>query len=196
MTTNVLKTAIAMTGIVATPAAMAQAIDISYSGDFPFPGESYVITMAASYGGGDYAMAGIATSLLINEVQGGFSDISLLAPMDGPGTSEGVLGAGSIDGIIAGQLNFPIAGIYADPSNPILFWTATWTYTPDGTGNPVVLDIETQTTRFDVYVDRTSALSESRLDELDEGRLVIVIPAPAGGVALLSGLAMASRRRR
>ena len=193
MTRSIL-TGLMMTVLPST--TLAQSIDISYSGDFPFPGETYAITMTADYGGSDYAIAGIATSLLINEIQGGFSDISLVAPMDGPGTSEGVLGAGSIDDIIAGQLNFPLAGIFADPTNPILFWTANWTYLPDGTGNQVVLDIETQTTRFDVYVDRDSSLSESRLDELDEDRLRVIVPAPAAGVALLGGLAMACRRRR
>jgi hypothetical protein len=60
----------------------------------------------------------------------------------------------------------------------------------------VLLDIETRTSRFDVYVERDSARSESRLDGLIEGRGRIVIPAPAGTLVLGIGALALGRRRR
>lgn len=188
--------AAAILSIAALPAvAAAQAIHFDLA-SLPAPGETETITMSASYNPLDYAVAAVGTSVVINEIQGELSNARLIAPMDGPGTSEGVIGVASVDGIIAGQLNFPPAGIYADPTNPIAFWAVDWTFMPDGTGNPVLIDIESQTDRFDVYTDRLLARSEFRIDELEEGSLRIVIPAPAGALALLGGLALTARRRR
>lgn len=185
-----------LSGIAAAPtAAMAQAITFEAEGGGVIAvGETITISMFASYGGTDYALAGIATSIQVNETQGDFSNLRLVAPMDGPGTSAGVLMSGDIDGIVAGQLNFPTAGIYADSTNPIAFWEAD--FTVGAVVGGVALDIETVTTRYDVYVERTASRSESRLTELEEGSLVIIVPAPATGLALLGGLALASRRRR
>lgn len=174
-------------------AALAQAIHFDIP-RIPFAGETETITMSASFNPLDYAIAGVGTSVVINEIQGGLSNARLVAPMAGPGTSEGIIGVASVDGILAGQLNFPPAGIYADPTNPIAFWQVDWTYAPTGGG--VLLDIESQTDRFDVYTDRLLARSEFRIDELEEGSLRIVIPAPAGAFALLGGLALVGRRRR
>lgn len=197
MKTGTAVTITVLAGLATTPwLAMGQAITITApGGGVAAPGETVTVTMSASYGGGDYAIAGLATSLIINQIEGGFSDVRLVAPMDGPGTSAGVLSAGSVDGIISGQLNFPLAGIYADPTNPIAFWEADFTVS-DFPSDVVVLDIETRTTRFDVYVDRGSTLSESRMDVLTEGSLRIILPAPGSTLALLGGLALTSRRRR
>jgi hypothetical protein len=184
-----------LAGLAATPAVLAQAITLDAPGGGVIAvGETVTVTMSASYGGTDYAIAGIATGIRINESQGEFTNLRLVAPMAGPGTTPGVLGAGGIDGIIAGQLNFPTAQIYADPTNPIAFWQAD--FTVGALVGGVALDIETVTTRYDVYVAREQSRSESRLADLEEGRLVIVVPAPAGAFALLGGLAMAGRRRR
>jgi hypothetical protein len=115
--------------------------------------------------------------------------------MAGPGTTPGVLGIDRIDGILAGQLNFPEPTLYADPTNPIAFWEADFTIDSSLSG-PVILDIETATTRYDVYIGSWTSRSESRLADLVEGELRIVIPAPAPGLALLGGLALTARRRR
>ncbi|MEQ8845976.1 MAG: hypothetical protein RIB58_14100 [Phycisphaerales bacterium] len=181
--------------LLAAP-AMGQAINIrDDAGGLAIPGQVITISMEASYGGSDYAVAGIATSLIINEAQGEFSNLRLVAPMDGPGTAAGVIGAGSIDGILAGQLNFPTAGIFADPANPIGFWEADFRVN-DTLSGLTVLDVQTQTSRYDVYINRDSATSQSRLADLEEGSLIIAVPAPASGLALVAGLAMAGRRRR
>ncbi len=176
-------------------AAHSQSIQIDVADATLFPGESTTITLSASYGAGDYAIAGIATEVVDLLGRGGFSDLQLIAPMAGPGTSAGMVVPSGVQGIIAGQLNFPPAMIYADPTNPIAFWSMTFTL-GDITSREI-LDLETRTTRFDVYTDRMSGRSESRLDDLVEGRgSIILLPAPGGAAVLgLGALAMGRRRR-
>lgn len=190
-----MKTAaiLAVAGVAA--AAAAQSINIDVANPTLNPGESTMVTLSAGYGGTDYAVAGVGTNFISSVGSTGWSDIALIAPMNGPGTSGGAGSATGVDGIIAGQLNFPPAGIYADSSNPIAFWSAT--YTASATGDEGVVDLSTQTSRFDVYVDRMSSLSESRLADIREGAATItVVPAPASLALLgLGGLAAARRRR-
>ncbi|MEQ8845975.1 MAG: hypothetical protein RIB58_14095 [Phycisphaerales bacterium] len=180
--------------VLAAP-ALGQALEFVWDGTIPLPGETITIGLRASFSPDDYAMAGIATRILSGEGTDGLSGLRLVAPMDGPGTSAGMFSGGNIDGIIAGQLNFPTAGIFADPSNPIAFWEVDYT-APVVVTRPVLVDFQTETSRFDVYVDRDRATSESRLGDLEEASLLIAIPAPAGATVLLGGLAMASTRRR
>jgi len=163
------------------------------------PGASTTVRLLAGYGGDDYSMAGIATSLLADaggrDVSGAWSDWALVAPMDGPGTTAGVAEGNGFAGIIAGQLNFPIGGIFSEPDpNPTPFWAATFTAPLDDDGFTV--DLSTLTTRFEVYVDRFSSRSESRMDGLTEGAATIfVVPAPASALVLALGLAGVRRRR-
>jgi hypothetical protein len=178
----------AVAGVAA--AAAAQSITMDIADATLAIGESTTVTLTASYGGSDYAIAGVGTSV----VGGGdnWSDLALIAPMAGPGTSAGVTSGNGVNGIIAGQLNFPPAMIYANPTNPIAFWSATYTASAEG-----VFDLSTDTSRFDVYVRRESSLSESRLADLREGAgTITVVPAPASLALLgLGGLAAARRRR-
>lgn len=176
-------------------AAHAQRINIDVSNATLLPGDSTTITLSASYGAGDYAIAGIATDLVDLTEREGFSDLMLISPMDGPGTSAGTLVVAGVEGIIAGQLNFPPAGIYADDSNPIAFWQTTFTL-GDITSR-TILELETRTTRFDVYPEMGSARSESRLDGLVEGRgTIALIPAPGATAVLGLGVLAIGRRRR
>ena len=185
---------VAVAGIAT--AASAQSINIEVADGDLGPGESTLVTLSAGYGAGDYAIAGIATDFISSVGSDGWSDVQLLAPMDGPGTSAGAPSGTGVDGIIAGQLNFPPAGIYADSTNPIAFWTATYT-APAVVDDPFTVDLSTDTSRFDVYVARDSSRSESRLGDLTEGAGAInVVPAPASLALLgLGGLAAARRRR-
>lgn len=190
------RSAIAVLAVVGFAAgAQAQAIHIDVANPTLQPGESTTITLSASYGAGDYAIAGIATDLVDLTEREGFSELMLIAPMDGPGTSAGTLVVEGVEGILAGQLNFPPAGIYADPTNPIAFWQTTFTL-GDITSR-TILELETRTTRFDVYPERGSARSESRLDGLVEGRATVaLLPAPGATAVLGLGVLAMGRRRR
>lgn len=161
------------------------------------PGESTTIRLEAYFGGTDYAMAGVATWLTSTAGAQGLSDPRVLPPMNGPGTSAGFIGETGVRGIIAGQLNFPATGgIFADPTNPMPFWEATYT-APLDPGAPFDVTLETRTSRFDVYIQRDSSLSHSRLDDFADGLATIrVVPAPGAGVVLVGVLAGAARRRR
>lgn len=162
------------------------------------PGEAATVRMLAGFDSTvDFAMAGLLTDLLADaggiDVDLAWSDVVLVPPMNGPGTSTGVPVDGGFVGILAGQFNFPLSTGYADPMNPIAFWEATFTAPLDAVAFEV--DLSTRTMRFDVYVDRMSSISESRLDGLTEGTgRITVVPAPAGGLVLF-GL-LATRRYR
>ena len=173
-------------------AALAQpAIIIEVDDPVLLRGESTTVTMSASYGGIDYAVAGIETRML--NVGGTWSDLVLLSPMDGAGTFPGVVSGTGVDGIAAGQINFH--STYADPTNPIAFWQATYTAPADAAA-PFVVDLSTMTSRYDVYLERSSSQSVSRLGELIEGSATItIIPAPASVLTLGGGM-LAPRRRR
>ena len=192
-----MKNAFALVAVAGlTAAAAAQSINIDVANPTLNPGESTNVTLRASYPDGMYAVAGVATNLISSVGSAGWSDLALIAPMNGPGTSAGAASGTGVDGIIAGQLNFPPAGIFADPSNPIAFWSGTYT-APAVVDEAFTVDLSTRTTRFDVYIARDSSLSESRLSTLREGAGAInVVPAPASLALLgLGGLAAARRRR-
>lgn len=159
-------------------------------------GESTTVRLWAGFGEFEYGMAGVMTSLLADaggrSIAAAWSEVSLVAPMDGPGTMVGVPDGGGYSGILAGKLNFPPAGGMPDP-NPIAFWQATFTAPTDQ--GFFVVDLSTLTTRFDVYPTRDSTLGESRLDGLTEGAgRLFIVPAPASALVLLGILA--ARRRR
>lgn len=179
----------------AAPAQMA-ANGITILVDDPVlePGQSTTIRMEAYFDPSDYAMGKVVTSLRSSAGAQGLSEPRLVRPMDGPGTTAGVIDGAGVSGIIAWQLHF-FGGIYGDPSNPITFWEATYT-APSDVAAPFDTGLMTETTLFEVYFDRTSVGSESRLDDFAEGEATIrVVPAPAG-VFVLGGLLLTARRRR
>jgi hypothetical protein len=179
---------------------VGQSVGLTVEVDDPVlePGQSTTVRLVARFDPADYALAGVATSLLFDGLAGeprdSWSDLRLLPPFDGPELPP-TLEADRIRLIIAGQLNFPPAGIYADPINPAPFFEATFT-APLDAGWGYRVDLLTETSRFDVYIDRESSRSESRMDILVEGSAAIhVIPAPASATALMLGLACTRRRR-
>lgn len=163
-------------------------------------GESTTVRLLAGFDSArDFAVAGVATSLLADphghDIAAAWSDVALVSPMDGPGTTFGTPDAGGYTGILAGQLNFPSTGGGADTSDPIAFWQATFTAPTDQ--GFFFVDLSTQTTRFDVYIERDSSRAEARLDGLTEGSgRISIVPAPAGGLVGLAALSFASARRR
>ncbi|MEQ8315880.1 MAG: hypothetical protein RIE77_08385 [Phycisphaerales bacterium] len=158
------------------------------------PGQSTTIRMEAYFDARDYAMERVVTSLRSSAGAQGLSEPRVVGSLAGAGSSGGMVDAGGVGGIIAGQLH-GIGEIYGDPTNPIAFWEATYT-APVDVAAPFEVRLMTETIFFDVYLERASSGSESRLDDLAEGEATIrVVPAPAGVVAL-GGLLVAVGRRR
>ncbi len=183
----------AFTATTATAQVATNGINIVVDDAELLPGESTTIRMEGYFGGRDYAVAGIGTWLHSSAGEAGLSDLGLLAPMSGPGTSAGVIGETGVRGILAGQLQFH--SIFADPTNPMPFWEATYT-APAIVSDPFDVLLESRTSRFDVYFSMDSSTSESRLDDFADGEATIrIIPAPAGALAL-AGLLLVPRRRR
>jgi len=184
-----------------TGIASAQTVGVTIDVDNPVlaPGESTTVTLFASFDDADHALAGLGMDLLFDSPIAAprrhWSGLEYLPPFDGPGPPPGSVTDTSIDLIIAGQLQFPPAMIYADPSNPIAFWRATFT-APLDAGRFYEVDLVTDVLRFDVYVAPDSSTSERRMDVLVEGEATIaVVPAPGTAAVLALGLA-ATRRRR
>ncbi len=178
-------------------ATLAQpAITIDVENPVLLPGESTTVTLFAGFDPSDYAMAGVATDLLISIGSAGFSDRTLLQPLDGPGTSTGTPSAIGFDGIIGGQIHFPGgAGIFADPINPAPFWQITYT-APVDVAIPFDIELSTISNKYDVYIAMDSGTPETRLAELTEGAATIrVVPAPASSLVLAAGMAGVRRRR-
>lgn len=195
-----MHTTIAAATILAAAAAHAQTVGVTIDIDEPVlaPGDSTRVRLIASFPASDFAFASTELDVLADaggvDITGSWGDLSVLPPMDAGPPSGRVTDRG-IEGILAGQLSFPPAGIYADPANPIAFYEFTFFADPDDGGGYFV-DLTTMTNRFDVYTDRGSAEATSYLDILTEDAATIfVIPAPAG-VLVLAPFALAMRRRR
>jgi len=69
------------------------------------------------------------------------------------------------------QLHLPIAGIFADPSNPIAIAVAEWRPLSFQPRDVAVRTFDTSS--FWVFIDEGSSVSESRLDTYEEGSGVI-----------------------
>ena len=185
--------------LAATTPALAQTsraeIVFDIENDRLLPGQSTTVTMAAGWGGPWYMMCCVATDLQISTGEAGWSDLQLIAPMAGPGTSEGSLTATGVEGILAGQLNFPPGKWEPDP-NPLPFWSATYT-APADVATPFDVELTTETSLFEVYVEQGTAETHSLTDVLTEGHATIrVIPAPTGLLVIAASPLVAVRRRR
>ena len=170
-------------------------VDISYSNGgnaILAPGDTATVQIWAAFDDNLYAFAGAALNVNTDDGNGSWSDIA--RDLKGPGTVDGVANGGNVDGIITGQLHFPLAGIFADTANPIKAWHGTFS-TSDFSFRTV--NLSTDTSKYDVYID-SQGTSKSFIDSLIEGAGGIQVGAvPAPGTAALLGLgALAAGRRR
>jgi hypothetical protein len=170
-----------MLAIALTAAASASAQDytIQVQVDRPVvePGEFARIVFAPAFDTSrDWAMGGVNFDMQSSAGREGFSDLSAIVPWShelGPAPCDG-----GWCGILVGQLNFPPAGIYADPRSPLPAYGMT--YTAPAVTEPTEVSVETRTNRYMVYVARESSDSVSRLDELTEGHAtILVVPCRA-----------------
>lgn len=156
--------------------------------------QSTLITIKAKFDSSEYYAFAAGRFDFVASESGGWSGNSLLAPFDGMGTRPGILSPTGTTDVITGQMHFPPFTV-GDPSNPADVWTIMYTATEF---TPRFIDLETLTSRFDLYIAAASAesrpLRTSMLMEGD-GRIQI-IPAP-GSIACV-GLAwlVIGRRRR
>ena len=143
------------------------------------PGEFARVVLAPAFDTSrDWAIAGFDLDLAAPGMGEGISDISGMPPWSSGTPSGPVRCDVGICGFLTGQLNFPPAGIYADPSSPLPAFN--FSYRAPHFSEPAEIVFETQTSVFDVYLERESTESASRLDELAEGRAtILVVPCRA-----------------
>mgnify|MGYP001791307894 CR=1 FL=1 len=192
-----LRTATMVSLAATSGVALAQpAITVEIDEPVLLPGESTTVTLLAGFDSSDFAIATIGFDFMTSVGSDGWSEAELIRPMDFFGM-PGVPTSTGYDDVLANQINSAAIGgpSYADTTNPIPFWRATYTAPSDVRG-VMEVDLSTVTNRYDVYVGRLSWIPESRLDELVEGSgTIAVIPAPASAVVLALGVVRVRRRR-
>ncbi|UYV13344.1 MAG: hypothetical protein NCW75_03445 [Phycisphaera sp.] len=142
------------------------------------PGEFARVILAPAFDTSrDWAMAAVSFDLAAPRMGEGISGLSGMPPWDSMPSSPIRCDIG-LCGFLAGQLNFPAADIYADPSSPLPAFE--FSYMAPDVSEPAEVVFETRTNRFDVYPDRESSVSASRLDEFTEGSAtILVVPCRA-----------------
>ncbi len=164
---------------------------VDVSNNITGPGQnSAEITISAFFAASDHAFGAALFNVIADEAGWVAGSNEVLLP---PPANPGVIAGGSITGITAGQIHFPPV-VLANTANPIAAWKATWS-TNDF--SPRVVNVRTETTRFDVYISATTPQSASRLSGLLEGAGEIrIVPAPSALALLGLGGLVAARRRR
>ena len=182
-------------GAVVAAAASGQSDRLFFevSNDIGPSRPSAVVTLWAAFDPDDYAFAGVAAQ--VHAGGGTWSGPGLVPPMDGPGSNPGraVDGGRVVEGIIAGQLHFPMGGVYALAGNPIALWSATLEVDDF---SPRTIALWSDSAGFATYLERDGTRTR-RPDLVTEARATIrVVPAPASGAVLVLGVLAAARRRR
>jgi hypothetical protein len=114
--------------------------------------------------------------------------------LDMPGSMDGEVAndGDAVLGIVA--LQFNCHPFFADMSNPVLLWRATWS-TEDFSQRSI--SVSTMTVQYDLYTWDNLCNGESFLDQFVEGTGTIhVVPGPAPGALLLVGPLAWLRRAR
>lgn len=138
------------------------------------PGEMATVELWAHFDAGrDAAVYRLATDLLATLGGEGWGGLELFGLPPGLGV-VGEAGPEGVTGIIAGQLCFPCADCPPpDGTNPIGVWRGTFTAPP--ADEPVVNELRTRTSHYEMHLFRCGVEGVSRLDELVEGEAVITI---------------------
>ncbi len=136
---------------------------------------SVTVRVSARFSHSDHAFAAGHFDIIADEA--GWSNPRVILP---PPSAVGVISDSSVLDIQMGQLNWHPQ--WPNTSNPLQVWEAQWT---PSSLRPRLVNIVTQTYRFDVYPRPKLPGSESRMQGLTEGvGQITVIPAPATGVLL------------
>jgi hypothetical protein len=139
-----------------------------------------------------YAFAAVQFDALAAVDPGGFSDPFAILHTLGTFNGDVQPGGDLITHCLPGQIQAPVGEWFADTTNPILIWRATWS-TDDFNAREV--DISTFTHRFAVYLDYNG--NNVLVDEtLDAEGVVKVVPGPAVAALFTACGAFAGTRRR
>ncbi|MEQ8318561.1 MAG: GC-type dockerin domain-anchored protein [Phycisphaerales bacterium] len=172
-----MRTAASIAILAATSAAVAQGspyfIEIRVDPPVIEPGETALVSMLGAFDpDAYYAIGTIRNTLLMSDGSEGMADfvgygwrIACTQPYVAPS---------GVKGPCIGQYSSAGSGIYADPANPILYFTAE--FTASAHMDPVV-ELTSATTHFSCIFERSSPSRESRLDDLIEGSATITIVA-------------------
>lgn len=176
-------------------------IDIAYSdpaGVINSLDDTATVTLWAVWDPEQYAFEKAILDMTADDLShaGEWSDPHRL--LQGFESEDGVIEGETVVGITPYQLHFPEAGIFADTSNPIAVWTATWR-TGDLTER--IVRVNSASSEFSIYLPNgwggSDGFTEDFVDSLIEGSGVITIVPTSGTVgALLVGGAVVSRGRR
>lgn len=186
-----IRTVAAIAVVGAASAACGQTWEFELDNPILWPGDpSTTVTLSLDPGPGADYVAGANFSVHASE--GEWSDpASLVPPSAAPPASQnpGTIIGSSVEGISVGQLT-PLFGFQPIPGR-IDLWEATFTVIDFPYS---VIELRTETERMDVYLDATLWRREMRTPV--EGRIEIIIPAPAGAAIFGLGGLTAMRRRR
>ncbi|MEQ9096779.1 MAG: GC-type dockerin domain-anchored protein [Phycisphaerales bacterium] len=175
-----MRTAASIAILIATSTAAAQtspnAIEIVVDPPIIERGESATIELRAHFESRvDFAIAYVFTSLVCDTGSDYLSDHRLLSPMDGPGTQRGFETIAGIENIVAAQIQFH--DIRADPTDPMPFWSATYTANHPAPVFGWEIAFQTRTARYSVFECEYCASYHSRLHLLEEGNATLTVVA-------------------
>lgn len=154
---------------------------------------SATIEVWAAFDPSMYAFAKARFDLFASPGSGGFSDPVLR--VQGPGDYEGDIPpeGDSVTNVAPYQFVWDNGGPYADPSNPILIWSVTWS-TSDF--QPRTVALTTKTSEYYLYLDWYGLMDDSLEGFVEGSGAIQVVPSPASAVVLFAAPCMWLRRLR
>lgn len=164
-----------------TPPALAQDPDPRYvihiEVDRPVlePGETTEVRLLAGFDSDrDWAIMTVFGDLRMSDGSEGMSDFGRGPHLRGPGCDPVVVEPWGLSGICSWQYQSETSAIVADPSDPMIYFTAQFTASAD---MDRVIELTSENQVYRVYPVRLELRWESRLDELIEGSATLTIVA-------------------